>query len=56
MIKKLIKEMFGKSPNQAKSMARIVNKQNFLRLKNLLDEPGVRASIIYGGSMDEDKL
>ena len=55
-MKKFIKEFFDRSSNQAKTMARIVNKQNFLRLKNLVDKPDVRASIIYGGSMDEDKL
>ncbi|KAG6605910.1 Aldehyde dehydrogenase family 3 member F1, partial [Cucurbita argyrosperma subsp. sororia] len=56
LMKKFIKEFFDRSSNQAKTMARIVNKQNFLRLKNLVDKPDVRASIIYGGSMDEDKL
>ncbi|CAK9314192.1 unnamed protein product [Citrullus colocynthis] len=56
LLKKFIKEFFDKSPNQATSIARIVNKQNFLRLKNLVDEPAVQAAIIYGGSMDEDKL
>lgn len=56
LLKKYIKKFFDKGSNEAKNMARIVNKQNFLRLKNMVDEPAVQATIIYGGSMDEDKL
>ncbi|KAL6966458.1 aldehyde dehydrogenase (NAD(+)), partial [Sarracenia purpurea var. burkii] len=52
----LIKEVFGENLKEAKSMARIVNKNHFQRLKNLLDDPLVKASIVYGGSLDEDHL
>lgn len=52
-----IKKMFGENPKDSNTVARIVNKQHFFRLKNLLADPKVKASVIYGGSlMDEDKL
>ncbi|XP_059280963.1 aldehyde dehydrogenase family 3 member F1-like [Lycium ferocissimum] len=56
MIKLAIPKMFGENPKESHSMSRIVNKTHFLRIKNLLDEPMVKASIIYGGSTDEDNL
>ncbi|XP_060197424.1 aldehyde dehydrogenase family 3 member F1-like isoform X1 [Lycium barbarum] len=56
MIKFAIPKMFGENPKESHSMSRIVNKTHFLRIKNLLDEPMVKASIIYGGSTDEDNL
>ncbi|KAG2674929.1 hypothetical protein I3760_13G160600 [Carya illinoinensis] len=51
-----INEMFGKNPKDSHSIARIINKQHFLRLKNLLEDPRVKASIVFGGSLDEDSL
>ena len=48
--------MLGENPNESHSISRIVIKNQFLRLKNLLDEPMVKKSIIYGGSSDEDNL
>ncbi|XP_075634309.1 aldehyde dehydrogenase family 3 member F1-like [Castanea sativa] len=56
LLKNTIKEMFGKNPKESRSIARIINKQHLLRLKNLLKDPHVDASIVYGGSMDEDNL
>ncbi|CAK9152451.1 unnamed protein product [Ilex paraguariensis] len=55
-LKVATKKMFGENPKESYSVARIVNKRHFLRLKNYLDEPMVRASIVYGGSFDEDNL
>ena len=54
LLKGTIKEMFGENPKQ--NVTRIVNKHHFNRLKGLLDEPHVKDSIVYGGSMDEAKL
>ncbi|KAG2671181.1 hypothetical protein I3760_14G121700 [Carya illinoinensis] len=56
MMKVIINEMFGRNPKESHSIARIINKQHFLRLKNLLKDPNVEASIVYGGSLDEDHL
>ncbi|XP_058199345.1 aldehyde dehydrogenase family 3 member F1-like isoform X2 [Rhododendron vialii] len=51
-----IKKVFGEDPKETNSIARIINKNHLMRLKNLLDEPLVKASIVYGGSIDEDHL
>ncbi|KAK4608385.1 hypothetical protein RGQ29_001981 [Quercus rubra] len=56
LMKNIIKEMFGENPKESHSIARIINKQHLLRLKNLLKDPHVDASIVYGGSVDEDNL
>lgn len=48
--------MFGDNPKDSRAIARIVNRHHFLRLKNLLDDPNVRASVVHGGFMDEDSL
>ncbi|XP_059430574.1 aldehyde dehydrogenase family 3 member F1-like isoform X1 [Corylus avellana] len=55
-IKAMIKEMYGENPKESCSIGRIVNKHHFLRLKDLLNDPRVKASIVYGGSLDEDNL
>jgi aldehyde dehydrogenase (NAD+) len=52
----MIKEFFGENPKESHSMAKIINKQHLLRLKSLLKDPDVDASIVYGGSVDEDNL
>uniref|UniRef100_A0A7C9CKC3 Aldehyde dehydrogenase domain-containing protein n=1 Tax=Opuntia streptacantha TaxID=393608 RepID=A0A7C9CKC3_OPUST len=54
LLKEEIKSMLGKKPKE--TMARIINKRHFKRLTDLLDEPGVKDSIVHGGSIDEDKL
>ncbi|KAM7523409.1 hypothetical protein LguiA_013311 [Lonicera macranthoides] len=56
LLKLYTKKMFGENPKETNSIARIINKTNFLRLKNLLEEPMVKTSIVHGGSLDEDNL
>ncbi|KAK3443570.1 hypothetical protein EUGRSUZ_B03683 [Eucalyptus grandis] len=56
LMKVRIGKMLGENPRESRSMARIVNKHHFLRLKTLLEDPNVKASIVYGGSMDEKSL
>ncbi|XP_044480150.1 aldehyde dehydrogenase family 3 member F1-like [Mangifera indica] len=56
LMKGSIKKMFGENPKESNSISRIINKQHFLRLKNLLSDPAVKDSIVFGGSMDEDNL
>lgn len=52
-----IKKLFGENPQETNTIARIVNRQHFLRLKNLLnDDPEVQESVVFGGTMDEDSL
>lgn len=55
-MKEWMKKMFGENPKATNSIARIVNKNNFSRLKGLLDEPRVKESVVFGGSIDEDAL
>lgn len=55
LLKELTNKMFGDNLEElANTSSRIVNRQHFMRLKRLLDEPGVRASLVFGGSMDEE--
>ncbi|KAM3693305.1 hypothetical protein ACJW31_08G155900 [Castanea mollissima] len=56
LMKSMIKEMFGENPKESHSIARIINKQHLFRLKNLLKDPHVEDSTVYGGSVDEDNL
>ena len=56
LMKSMIKEMFGENPKESPSIARIINKQHLLRLKNLLKDPYVDASTVFGGSVDKDNL
>ncbi|XP_057731411.1 aldehyde dehydrogenase family 3 member F1-like isoform X2 [Arachis stenosperma] len=57
LLKDGIKKMFGENPRESKSIARIVNKQHFLRLKSLINsDPKVKESVVLGGSFDEDNL
>lgn len=51
-----IKKMFGQNPRKSKTIAKIVNKHHFSRLKNLLADKQVKGSVVYGGSMDEQNL
>ncbi|PIA42769.1 hypothetical protein AQUCO_02000311v1 [Aquilegia coerulea] len=55
-MKVAIKRMFGDNPKQTNAMARIINKQRFLRLKSMLNDDNVKASIVFGGSCDEENL
>ncbi|XP_065866912.1 aldehyde dehydrogenase family 3 member F1-like [Euphorbia lathyris] len=56
LMKIAIKNIFGDKPRESNSIARIVNKQHFHRLKNLLNDSAVQKSIVHGGSMDEENL
>ena len=56
MLKPMIRSFFGENPKESGCLSRIVNKKHFQRLARLLNDPGVQASIVYGGSMDEEKL
>ncbi|CAH9103300.1 unnamed protein product [Cuscuta epithymum] len=57
LLRKFIKKQFGENPKEMQHcLARIINKKHFMRLKNYLDEPEVRSSIVYGGLLDEDNL
>ncbi|KAI3748271.1 hypothetical protein L6452_11248 [Arctium lappa] len=55
-LKKYIKKSFGDNPMGSNSIAKIVNKKHFSRLKDLLNEPDVKTSIVYGGSSNEENL
>ncbi|XP_050388025.1 aldehyde dehydrogenase family 3 member F1 [Argentina anserina] len=56
LLKKTIKKFYTESPKDANCIARIVNMKHFQRLQNLLKDPLVEASIVHGGSLDEQKL
>ncbi|KAF2613646.1 hypothetical protein F2Q70_00012996, partial [Brassica cretica] len=56
MLKPVIRSFFGENPKESGCLARIVTKKHFQRLSRLLNDPRVKASIVYGGSMDEEKL
>ncbi|KAL1323951.1 hypothetical protein AAHE18_13G053200 [Arachis hypogaea] len=56
LMKLWIKKMFGENPKDSNTIARIVNKQHLSRLKNLLADPEIKKSVVYGGSMDERNL
>ncbi|XP_057978337.1 aldehyde dehydrogenase family 3 member F1-like [Malania oleifera] len=56
LLKKAIKKCFGENLKDIKDISRIINKQHFDRLCGLLQDPDVAASIVYGGSTDEERL
>ncbi|KAL1369740.1 hypothetical protein HN51_000109 [Arachis hypogaea] len=56
LLKKIIRRFYGDNPIESKVISRIVNKQNFTRLCNLLKDPLVAASIVHGGSVEEKHL
>ncbi|XP_077220114.1 aldehyde dehydrogenase family 3 member F1-like isoform X2 [Tasmannia lanceolata] len=56
LLKSTLKRFYGENPRESNSLSRIVNKQHFMRLKGLLNDPGVAASIAHGGVVDDDKL
>uniref|UniRef100_A0A5B7A4J8 Aldehyde dehydrogenase n=1 Tax=Davidia involucrata TaxID=16924 RepID=A0A5B7A4J8_DAVIN len=56
LLKKNINKFYGEDIKNLKNLSRIVNKKQFDRLCNLLDDPNVAASIIHGGSLDEKNL
>ncbi|KAK7261538.1 hypothetical protein RIF29_27852 [Crotalaria pallida] len=57
LMKIWIKEMFGENPRASNTIARIVDENHFTRLESFLtDDPKVKDSVVYGGSMDKDNL
>ncbi|KAJ0964234.1 hypothetical protein J5N97_029356 [Dioscorea zingiberensis] len=52
LLKSTIKRFYVDSDN----ISRIVNKQHFQRLCDLLNEPSVKSSIVFGGSSDYETL
>ncbi|XP_027346907.1 aldehyde dehydrogenase family 3 member F1 [Abrus precatorius] len=56
LLKKIIRRFYGENPIESKVISRIINKQHFERLCNLLKDPLVVASIVHGGSIDEENL
>ncbi|XP_073135367.1 aldehyde dehydrogenase family 3 member F1-like isoform X2 [Henckelia pumila] len=56
LLKDEILSSIGENIKETNFMTKIVNKCHFSRLRNLLHEPNVEASIVYGGKLDEDNL
>uniref|UniRef100_A0A5B7A3W9 Aldehyde dehydrogenase n=2 Tax=Davidia involucrata TaxID=16924 RepID=A0A5B7A3W9_DAVIN len=56
LLKKTIKSFYGDNVKNLKNLSRIVNRHHFDRLRNLLEDPNVAASIVHGGSSDEKNL
>ncbi|XP_050227163.1 aldehyde dehydrogenase family 3 member F1-like [Mercurialis annua] len=55
-LKRIVKKFYGENPKESTSISKIVNKRNFDRLCNLLKDPLVEASIVHGGSIDEESM
>ncbi|CAK7334409.1 unnamed protein product [Dovyalis caffra] len=55
-LRKTMKRFYGESPRESKSICKIGNETNFKRLLNLLKDPLVQASIVHGGSVDEETM
>ncbi|XP_030524082.1 aldehyde dehydrogenase family 3 member F1 isoform X2 [Rhodamnia argentea] len=56
LLKLTIKKFYGEEPQNSKNMCKIINKAHFERLRNLLEDPAVAASIVHGGSLHEKEL
>ncbi|XP_016480390.2 aldehyde dehydrogenase family 3 member F1 [Nicotiana tabacum] len=56
LLKKFIKRFYGENLKTLENLARIVNKHHFKRVHNLLKDPNVAASVVYGGSVDEENM
>ncbi|KAH9623562.1 hypothetical protein KSS87_011721 [Heliosperma pusillum] len=55
-LKTTVKRFYGENIETLDGISRVVNKRHFDRLRNLLKDPQVAASIVHGGSFDEQKL
>ncbi|CAN1122121.1 Aldehyde dehydrogenase family 3 member F1 [Linum perenne] len=55
LLKKYIKRFYGEHPRESNSICRIVNRKNFERLQGLLADPAISASIVAGGSIDQER-
>jgi len=51
-IKIRIIKAYGENPQKSKDLPRVINQQNFLRLKNLLKD----VDVVFGGDIDESDL
>lgn len=56
LLKKFIKKFYGENLKTLENLARLVNKYHFDRVHNLLKDPKVAASVVYGGSVDEENM
>ncbi|KAM7520123.1 hypothetical protein LguiB_019085 [Lonicera macranthoides] len=56
LLKKTIKRFYGENLTNMKNLCRIVNKHQFNRIRKLLEDPAVAATIVHGGSFDEENL
>lgn len=56
MLKTLVRRLYGENIATFEGTSRIVNKRHFDRVYSFLKDPVVAASIVYGGSYDEQKL
>ncbi|KAL9229530.1 hypothetical protein vseg_004988 [Gypsophila vaccaria] len=56
MLKTTVKRFYGENIETLEGMSRIVNKRHFDRLRGLMKDPLVAASVVHGGSFDEAKL
>ncbi|KAL5976627.1 hypothetical protein ACLOJK_020960 [Asimina triloba] len=55
-LKKSLRNFYGESPRKSGAVAKIVNRNHFMRVKKLLQDPTVAASIVHGGSIDDEKM
>ncbi|CAI9110872.1 OLC1v1010963C1 [Oldenlandia corymbosa var. corymbosa] len=56
LLKKCIEKFYGDSVDNLKNMCRIVNKHHFNRVLSLLEDPSVSATVVYGGTCNEQNL
>ncbi|KAJ4714276.1 Aldehyde dehydrogenase [Melia azedarach] len=56
LLKTTLAKFYGNNPIDSSSISRVINKHHFGRLHKLLKDPLVAASIVHGGSLDEEKL
>lgn len=56
LLKKIIGSFYGQDSKNLKYLAKIINKNHFERVRNLLNDHSVAASIVHGGNFDEEKL
>lgn len=55
-LKKTIERFFGEDPSNSGDLSRIVNRNQFSKLKNYLEDPSIAQSVVYGGKYDINKL
>ncbi|XP_051126883.1 aldehyde dehydrogenase family 3 member F1 [Andrographis paniculata] len=55
-LKLCIQRFYGDGVEKLQNICRIVNRHHFDRVRGMVEESGVAASIVYGGSFDEENL